>query len=92
MYFNTNKETGEDLQTSRSRAESQENTIYRFFSDNPREELTAFEVKSQLRMRSPITSIRRAITELTNKGRLEKTNTMKRGDYGKRCHCWKLKV
>jgi len=92
MYFNTNNETGETLKESRVRAESQESTIYRYFADNPSEELTAFEIKAKLRMRSPITSIRRAITELTNKGRLEKTDTMKRGDYGKRCHCWKLKV
>jgi hypothetical protein len=92
MYFNTNNETGETLNQSRSRALSQEDVIYRFFMDNPREELTAFEVKAKLRMRSPITSIRRAITELTSKGRLEKLDKMKKGEYGKNCHCWRLKV
>tara|TARA_R110002020_G_scaffold443766_1_gene655058 strand:- start:42715 stop:42900 length:186 start_codon:yes stop_codon:yes gene_type:complete len=60
--------------------------------DNPREELTAFEVKAKLRMRSPITSIRRAITELTSKGKLTKLDRMKKGEYGKNCHCWQLKA
>ena len=41
-------------------------------------------------MRAPITSIRRAITDLTNEGKLVKTNSLKKGNYGKKCHCWKL--
>ena len=38
----------------------------------------------------PITSIRRAITDLTNAGKLTKTDTMKLGRYGKHVHTWKL--
>lgn len=90
MYFNTNNEKGEVLEESNRRAESQENRIYRFFRDNPTVELTPFELKARIRMRSPITSIRRALTELTNKKKLIKTDTMKKGDYGKNCHCWRL--
>ena len=80
------------MQNSRGRAETQASIIHKYFRDNPRAELTPFEIKTTLRMRAPITSIRRAITDLTNEGKLEKTSTLKSGDYGKKCHCWRLKV
>ena len=92
MYYNTNEETGEVLTESRNRAETQGGIIYKYFRDNPRAELTPFEIKAVLRMRAPITSIRRAITDLTTEGKLEKTSTLKSGSYGKKCHCWRLKV
>lgn len=38
----------------------------------------------------PITSIRRAITDLTERGLLVKSATMRRGAYGKPEHCWTL--
>ena len=36
----------------------------------------------------PLTSIRRAITNLETEGLLEKTNIQKPGVYGKKNHCW----
>lgn len=38
----------------------------------------------------PITSIRRAITNLTNDGELVKHDRMRMGDYGKDNHTWSL--
>ena len=90
MYYNTNNETGETLQESRETAKTQSGAILQYFRDNPGEELTPFEIKAKLRMRAPITSIRRAISDLTTEGMLEKTDTLKAGNYGKKCHCWKL--
>ena len=90
MYYNTNNETGEILQESRENARTQGGVILQYFQDNPREELTPFEIKTTLRMRAPITSIRRAISDLTTEGKLKKTDTLKAGIYGKKCHCWKL--
>ena len=92
MYYNTNEESGETLQNSRVRSETQGGIIHKYFRDNPNAELTPFEIKATLGMRAPITSIRRAITDLTKEGKLEKTSTLKSGSYGKKCHCWKLKV
>tara|TARA_R110000824_G_scaffold55632_11_gene153138 strand:+ start:1639 stop:1935 length:297 start_codon:yes stop_codon:yes gene_type:complete len=40
----------------------------------------------------PITSIRRAINTLTKDGKLTKTSELRRGDYGKKCHVWRLNV
>ena len=90
MYYNTNQEKGEELQSSKSRAKSQIGLIYDYFLNHPTEELTPFEIKMKCRMRAPITSIRRAITDLTNQGKLVKTNTLKSGNYGKKCHCWRI--
>ena len=90
MYYNTNQETGEELDNSRARATSQTQIIYNYFVNNPTEELTPFEIKAKTRMRAPITSIRRAITDLTNDGKLVKTTSLKQGNYGKKCHCWRL--
>ena len=92
MYYNTNDEHGEELQDSRRTAATQGGVILDYFRENPEEELTPFEIKAKLNMRAPITSIRRAITDLTAEGRLEKTNTLKAGMYGKKCHCWRLRI
>ena len=92
MYYNTNNETGEELQTSKRRANSQTTRILSFFFAHPNEEITPFQVRSEMELRAPITSIRRAISDLTAEGRLEKTSTLRPGLYGKNCHCWKIVV
>lgn len=38
----------------------------------------------------PMTSIRRGVTNLTNKGKLVKTKTQRMGMYGTMNYCWKL--
>ena len=91
MYYNTNNESGEELQASRRRATSQTAIILSFFLDNPEREFTPFQVQTELGLQAPITSIRRAISDLTDEGQLEKTNTLRPGLYGKKCHCWTAK-
>ena len=91
MFYNTNQESAEELQESRSRAKTQEGMIWEYFRDNPYVELTPFEIKSVLQMRAPITSIRRAITDLTNKDVLKKTDYMRMGSWNKMTHAWRLK-
>ena len=90
MFYNTNQEKGKELQNSRLKSKSQTDLIYEYFLNNPEQELTPFEIKTKIRMRAPITSIRRAITDLTNQGKLVKTSTLKTGNYGKKCHCWRI--
>ena len=93
MYYNTNDETGETLQSSRNTATNQENMILAIFETYPNEGLTPFDIEDfahDQEVSWPITSIRRAITDLTNAGKLTKTNTMKLGRYGKNVHTWKL--
>jgi len=93
MYYNTNDETGETLQSSRSNTTNQENMILAIFETYPNEGLTPFDIEDfahDQEVNWPITSIRRAITDLTNAGKLTKTNDKKLGRYGKNVHTWKL--
>ena len=62
---------------------------------NPKLELSPFEVQTALRrfnvLKAPITSIRRAISTLTDAGKLTKTNKLRGGKYNKNEHVWKFK-
>ena len=90
MYYNTNKEAGETLKASRKKAATQEERILEFFKRHSRSELCPFEVAHILFPGTPITSIRRAMTNLTKKGYLEKLDKFKPGAYGKQNHVWRL--
>jgi predicted HTH transcriptional regulator len=89
-YYNTNNETGETLKTSRKRVNIQEKEIVEVFSNNPSSKMTPFDVQDNVGHHVPITSIRRAITNLTERGVLTKSDIMKKGRYGKMNHCWEL--
>tara|TARA_Y100001938_G_C8030360_1_gene400298 strand:+ start:400 stop:690 length:291 start_codon:yes stop_codon:yes gene_type:complete len=91
MYYNTNNETGHTLNSSRNQAKSQEELIYSLFERNQNAYITPFEIHDLLETLSPITSIRRAISNLTKDGKLVKTDKMKEGPYGKKIHCWKFR-
>jgi len=88
-YYNTNKEYGEELDTSKERALRQQNRILSYFQTFPTESFSPQDVWAALYdNKTPITSVRRAITNLTAAGKLRKTDTMKTSSYGKRCHTW----
>lgn len=88
-YYNTNKESGNTLAASQAQAGRQEDRILAVFAGlAPGQRLTPFEVKDILRVKWPITSIRRAITNLTSDGELVKHDRMRMGDYGKDNHTW----
>jgi len=86
-YFNTNNEDGEELKQSRRNASSQENEVMEIFFAEV-SALTPSEVLSKIKRNCPLTSIRRAITNLTNDGLLKKTDGKKVGIYGKKEHEW----
>jgi Fe2+ or Zn2+ uptake regulation protein len=89
-YYNTNKETGNTLSNSRYRAKSQEEIILSIFREgdllSPDEVLNICNTENNYLL----TSIRRALTNLTNKGLLIKNNVFKIGGYGKKTHTWSL--
>ena len=93
-YYNTNKETGEVLEKSREKAKSQEERILAFIEKETRintyKPLTAPHWIAN-KFNIPITSARRALTNLTKAGKLEKTDVMVIGPYGKAVHTWRLK-
>ena len=89
MYYNTNNETGSKLKASRSKTSRQRDIILNIFKRG-----TTLSPEDVLRfsgLKAPITSIRRAITDLTDEGLLEKTEIRKKGIYGKLVHTWRLK-
>lgn len=64
--------------------------IYKFFLSNLQGQFTPFDVAIHTGLHAPITSIRRAITNLTRAGYLVKTNRKKEGLYGMLNHTWQL--
>ena len=88
-YYNTTEETGSELAESHAKAKTQEKKILLCFHDqgNP---LRASVICEMLNDAYPITSIRRALTDMTNQGDLEKTDKKVMGRYGKREHQWQL--
>jgi len=91
MYYNTNKEEGIDLEISLKNSKSQEVIILSIFKDN--KELSASKAWSiyNKNKNTPLTSIRRAITDLCTKGELIKTDKTVIGIYGKKEHIYKIK-
>lgn len=92
-YYNTNGLTGEELVNARYKAHSQSSQLYYFFVNLLREGalVTPADLHKHFPM-WPITSIRRAITDLTKLGVLEKTNERREGEYGQLNYCWKLRT
>lgn len=93
-YYNTNHEEGEVLQQSVEKAKNQEDIVLDFFRKNPDKSFTPFDLQYNEVFDDsvPITSIRRAITNLCKKKLLEKTVEKREGCYGKDNYCWRLYV
>lgn len=87
-YFNTTNETGKVLDKSIEKAEKQEEIILKLYRKHIF--LSPSQVYAYFDESTPITSIRRAITVLTDKGLLKKTEDFVQGGYGKREHIYKL--
>lgn len=88
-FYNTINETGATARESTARTSAQEREILALFR-RIREPLTPWDVERELRRTWPITSIRRAISDLTAAGVLRKTATMRPGPWGKPSHTWEL--
>ena len=96
MYYNTNNEAGDQLKESRSAAKTQDEIILDIFNTwRQSDGLTPSEIEEILIHHHdknwPLTSIRRAISTLTDRGKLTKTNRLRGGKYNKNEHIWKFK-
>ena len=89
-YYNTTKETGELLKQSEKKAMTQEKKLRGLFAIlvkmSPSQALKYFPKNT------PITSVRRGITNLKNEGYLIKTNIKVPGLYGKPEYIYKRKT
>lgn len=93
-YYNTNNEAGATLETSKKKAKKQHEKIFYFFVKHEGKSFTPCEILEKLysKTKTPITSVRRTMTDLTEIGYLIKQgkDKMKLGYQGKMVHTWKL--
>jgi len=87
-FHNTINESGQKLDTSEKMCITQEQLVLSFFQKS-RTLLSPFQVHAVF-PQYPITSIRRAMTNLTKDGKLIKTDKMRQGAYGKANYLWGL--
>ena len=90
MYYNTNHESGATLETSRRKTTTQEAEILVLFRKHTRLTPTIVHTRNLMLFNPPITSIRRAFTDLSKMGLITKTEHMTPGIYGKNEHVWEI--
>ena len=84
--------TEEQKVKSRKSAESQEARILGYLQVDPKFSFSASELWTCLHGENePLTSFRRALSNLAKQGKVEKTNQTFEGFYGKNEHLWRLK-
>lgn len=93
-FYNTANLRDDVLAEARATARSQEEAILRYLDimSGCVYDFTPSEIWRDLfRYRVPITSVRRAITDLTKEGRLWKTDRQRPGQFGKPEYVWQKK-
>jgi len=84
------------VKEANKRAKSQDALILDIFKNYSTRKFSPDEIldlyKSRTGKNVPLTSIRRAISNLTDLGHLEMTNYRKDGPYGKPVHLWRVKI
>ncbi len=92
-YYNTNNESGQTLQNSEGKAVYQEEIVLAFLKKNSGVPYPAHTVhKECFESNVPLTSCRRAITNLEKDGLIELVEgIMVTGLYGKQVHVWRFK-
>ena len=97
MYYNTTNETGSLLKTNLKQANNQTELTLAVFQTYPNDNLSAYDVweflinNETINEETPLTSIRRAITDLTDCNRLVKTDKKILGGAGRKTYTWRLK-
>ena len=89
MYYNTNNLDGQALKTAEKKTIRQEEVVLKIFGVFQKN-MTASEVHKHFPKNIPITSVRRAITNLKNEGVLEMTTEKKTGLYGTPEHFYRV--
>lgn len=92
-YFNTTHARGAELADCETKARHQEERVANLFKKHAPFPLSPSRVHSALGGDTfgPLTSVRRAVTNLQKAGVLEKLDRRMRGPYGRPEHLWRLK-
>ena len=88
-YYNTLNESVPEVKASKAKAAKQKDEIFAIYRHTLRP-MTPAEIWDGYGFKNnnvPLTSIRRAITNLESEGLLKKTDIQKPGVYGKMNHC-----
>lgn len=88
-FFNTTSEQGDLLKSYRRQARTQSEKILAYFQET-KGLRSPSEVQFAVLPRAPITSVRRAMTCLTDDGYLAKCEEKVPGQYGRPEHLWRL--
>ncbi len=88
-FYNTNQESFKEVFDSSIKTANQSDVIFKLLqtANTPMSPSMIYKILGQ---KWPITSIRRAITNLTDKGKIVKTQKTTKGIYGKKEHLWSL--
>lgn len=91
-FYNTTNETGTALKACRRAVNKQEKEVLAIFKvyDAPWENGMAPSEIHKALPQYPITSIRRAITNLTDAGYLRKTHVKIMSPWKRQEHCWEI--
>jgi len=96
-FFNTTNETGKELKKAKEKTGKQTKLVLKVFYSEAKSGLNAgctpSDIWSALTIRAtgaPITSIRRAISTLTDQGKLVKTEEKRIGPHGRNEYVWRL--
>ena len=93
-YYNTTSETGHDLDRFNIAANSQVALVFAFLKLHHAANWTASEVCIGVRWPGrtpPITSVRRALTDLADLGVIRKTTDKRKGPYDRAEYAWKFR-
>lgn len=88
-YHNTTDITGRELDQYESKAKTQEERILEWFTFYE-QAATPSRIHRLVLNDAPITSVRRAMTNLTKQGKLEQTPFKRRSPYGRPEYVWQL--
>lgn len=91
-YHTRNPIPPHELASGERKAETQYVKILEFFQEHPDLGFTPYEVRSTVNSRWSINGVRRAITDLTEDGKLVKTDERRMEEAGVTNCVWKLAV
>lgn len=92
-YYNTTHALGADLRRHTGKAETQEKRILDYLLSKAPQAFSPSQLHLIIFLESvPLTSVRRALSDLTNELKIEKTAEQKTGKYGRPEYCWRAPV
>lgn len=91
-YHNTTESSGQLLDKYEIKAKSQEDKILDWFKYHEQAVTPSHTLRVLFASQVPLTSVRRAMSNLAKHGDLVKTGEQRKGPYGRLEYCWSLPV